>query len=475
MLKGMRDLDPRAWNLFVGLSLAAGCSVPSQSDDGEASGTEASGGTETSGDTTTGDGDGDGETTTSEDNETSGDTTTGDGDDGETTAGPCACEDDEDCQTPGCKDFCYLGHCVNYLPCYSYNCGTFEVCKSGECTPLGEPAFGCGFGFEFNIPTVHELGAPPLALSFVDIDDDGEDELVVATETELLVYESDSNVPTVSPRIPAVADETRIVAGHFDAQPGEDVTLLVEGEYHRYFSDSAASLVAPIVEPCPLLAAEDLLAGDFDGQPPTDLLVWGNQGALLELTDETVLLSSDRIRGAAAYEYGSADGGVLLLRSTNPILFDFRGNQLATGVNLGSEVGRLRGIGQSKYFGVFRNDPYFARPWYEVRVFEASTLDEASLILFAQTGVDYDPQYGPDGGVAAGDFDGDQYDDIIVSYGWAHPLDVVFSAGSQPCIASQDLGPDDVGFDIAVGDHDGDGDDEAALTQGDRVLIVDLE
>jgi hypothetical protein len=441
----MSDIDPRAWNLFVGIALIAGCGGPAQTSEGSTDGTSTTDGS------TTG---------------------TGTETDSETTAGPCECQVDSDCDITMCGGVCYLGHCYNYWPCYNFLCDSFEVCQAGDCTSIGEPMPSCNV--EFDIPSTHELSAAPLALSFVDVDDDGAAELAVATETEILVFAHGSDVPTVSARMPAGAGDTRMVAGHFDAEPGEDVTLLVGGAYHRYFSDAMASLVSPIVEPSPLPDAHGLLAVELDALALTDLVVWGQSGAMLDLADTTVPLSSDDIDAAAAFAYGTPAEGVLLLHDLAPILFDFTGTELASAAHWASHVGHLRGLGQSKYFAVAAHLLDFSKPWFEVRVLDAVTLDEASLSLFENVGPFQQDRYLYETLAIAGDFDGDQQDEIVVAAGWADPLHVVIGALSQPCLAVQDLGPDPV-LGIAVGDHDGDGDDEAALLQAARVVITDLE
>jgi hypothetical protein len=464
------EFDPRAWNLIVCVALLAGCSAPPLADDGDGetrsatesdastSGTDTSG-TDTSGTDAT-------ETDTSGDGEGDGD---GDGDNG-------SCVTDADCVPGDYGPFvCEYGWCVPGWEClWEYHCEVFELCPGLDCVAVGEPPPSCGFD-EFQIPTIYDPDAPPLALSFVDVDDDGQDEIVVATEMELLVYEYGEDVPSISPREMPSASQTSMVAGQFDAQPGEDVTLLVNADYHRYFSDSVASLVLPIIEPAPLLGASSLLAGEFDGQAPNDLLLWHDDAATLDIAGApSVPLAVGLVTGAIAFDYDSPAAGLVILNNYSAVSFDFLGGQHeSVPANIHAIVGLATPDGPRLVTAAKHDADGFQSAWYELGVRDATNLGWQSMIVLADAFADmaYDPSQ-----FVAGDFDGDQSDDIFVASAYPAPVvQIVFGVLTQPCLATQDLGPGGAVSKLVVGDHDGDGDAEVALLRDGVVMLLDIE
>ena len=465
-----REFDPRAWNLFAGAALLAGCSTRTLSGEGETSDT-----------TSTDDGNQvDSSTDTTDTTDTTAttdttDTTTGDGD-GDPYYG-CASHCMTNAQCYGCGLYgpfiCQNGNCVPDYECvgWDYWCSQFEICVGFDCVSQGEPPPSCGFD-EFDIPTIHQPASTPLALSFVDVDEDGNDELVVATETELLVYEFGSDVPTASPRMPPSVGPIEMVAGRFDAQPGEDVTLLVAGETHRYLSDSVASLGMPSIEVSPLANPVGLFAGEFDDIAPSDLLVWGQEGALIDLGGDTVPLTTEFVRSGAGFDYGTPAASVAIIRDSRARVYDLSGEEQFYSSKWSGLVGSMQAGDQPGYFTVAENQSdYYSSSWLEIAVMNAPNLELVSTILVP--GATEYPNN--EGGHVAGDFDGDQYDEILASQGTPY-LQIVFGVFTEPCIATQDLGGGQaVAYDIAVGDHDGDGDDEVALIQGADVLVVDVE
>jgi hypothetical protein len=466
------DFDPRPWNLFVGAALLAGCSerslngVGGEGSETTAQGTESDSSdtddveTSSAGDTETGDTEtGDTETGDTE----TGDTETGDTETGDTTEGYYgACVTDEDCADYGwmydAPYVCSGGYCFPAWEClYEGHCELFETCEEWACVSQGTPPPACDID-EFAIPTILDPGETPLALSFADLDDDGRDELVVATEIDLEVYEFGMDVPTVSPREVSSAAETNMTAGHFDDQPGEDIILVVDGDYHRYFSDGNSSLEALLVEPSPLFDAPNLSTGDFDGQAPSDLVVWGPGGALLDLGDPTVALTGEPVRVAAAFDYGSPGAGVAIVTLSNEaVLFDLMGG-VHQSIDYVHMVWKLAAPNEPRYLTGIAHD----EGWSEFHVRSATDLGLETTLLVAARIV----------GVT-GDFDGDQHDDFFAESDISGSA-VVFGLFTEPCVAAQEIGsPVDL---FAVGDHDGDGDDEVAtLTWDEKVRIFDLE
>ena len=150
------SLDPRLWNLFAGaVMLAAGCGGRGATSDGSETGT-------------------------------SGD------------------EPTECVSNVGCPDqyWCVSGVCVYYEPddgnmpyepppgCYvASDCAADEACELGDCIWVGLPPPACSDTVTL-IP-LPDVG-PVLRMTFADVDADGQDELVAATQTALNVYESGS-------------------------------------------------------------------------------------------------------------------------------------------------------------------------------------------------------------------------------------------------------------------------------------------
>jgi hypothetical protein len=151
-----------------------------------------------------------------------------------------------------------------------------------------------------------------------------------------------------------------------------------------------------------------------------------------------------------------------ILRGSVATTFDLLGNELVS-QQVGYALGHVAGIGQSQYVSLtaHRPHPAFFGSWYDIRTRDPINLGSVRMILFSPAGDD-----GTD--IASGDFDGDQMDDILVVDGAAS---VVFGVMTEPCVATRILGPEPA-IGVAIGDHDGDGDDEAAVIQAGRVLIL---
>ena len=454
----MRDaLDPKAWNLFVGAALLTGCGARALPG-----GDETSSSAEVESDTT------DSTSTDSTDSTSTTSTSSNDGDP--------ECYVDQDCYFDGYN--CIDGECVPG-ECYSEgNCDEFEVCDMDtyECVALGEPPPSCGLP-EFDIPTTLDLGFSwPLALTFADIDDDGRDELVIATESELLVYESGSDVPTITMRDFESSEWTSMVAGQFDGQPGEDLTLHVAGVYNRYFSDGVGGFASQSTAPSPLPSAYDMRAGDLDGQAPTDLLLWGwADGATLHTNMDIIPLSAGHVDGVAAFDFGSPHAGIAYLVNEVLIWADFDG-AIGPTTDGGDQLTTVTSPGEARFVDTYTHfNNQAGHIWYDVHLHDPLTLQWNGGFVLSNAAH-----------LQPGDFDGDQIQELFAIGNDEYspgPATVVFDPFDIPCIATQDLGTEpgaSVGR-IAVGDHDGDGDDEVALlfgfesTEEDFILLLDLE
>jgi hypothetical protein len=316
------------------------------------------------------------------------------------------------------------------------------------------------------IPTVLDPGAPPLALSFIDVDDDGLDELAVATATQLLVYELGVPDPTVTDRaIPSNVVQA-MVSAQFDGQAGEDLMLLVDTDVHGYFSDGISAFVNPSTLPSPIDTPRGLLAGDFDGQAPADLWVWAPSGARLYLggidLSVDVPVGDGDTNGAAAFEYPSPHAGLLLGDAYDWIsglnLFDLAGGPLA---NTSGHLDSVAAVSAPDE-GRFVSAGYRQANWSHIRFRDADTLAEAQVHVHAGH-----PS------VLAGDFDGDQWQEALAV---GDAVELILGVFDEPCLSTLELGIQAATILPAIGDHDGDGDDEFAISSaaGD-VIIVDVE
>jgi hypothetical protein len=474
--------DPRAWNLFTGAVLITACgrgSVTSVTEETSTSTSEDS--TESTGTTT--------DSTTEESTSDTGDTT------GTETGEPPECVTDDDCYYLHCVDGmcveceelwdcqfgyecidnvceqgdnCYSGPYCNY---YETSCGQYEFCHydpyGGSCIHVLDPPLpDCNTDL-MGIPTVLDPGAPPLALSFVDVDDDGLDELAVATATQLLVYELGLPDPTVSDRAMPSNVVQAMVSAQFDGQAGEDLMLLVDTDVHGYFSDGISAFVNPSTLPSPIDTPRGLLAGDFDGQAPEDLWVWGPSGARLYLggidLSVDVLVGGGEPNGAAAFEYPSPHAGVLLgddaICGVDLSLFDLAGGLLANTFGHLDSVAAVSGPDE----GRFVNAGYRGLNWSHIRFWDADTLAEKNPV-HVRAG---HPS------LLAGDFDGDQTQEVLAV---GDAVELIFGVFDAPCFSTLELGMQPAAILPAVGDHDGDGDDEFAFgSAAAKVVIVDVE
>jgi hypothetical protein len=269
--------DPRVWNIVAGVGLLAGCSARTIGQDG-----------------------GEG-TDTGEDAETEGPECIDNSD----------CPPGYDCEAGVCYYWGYDDGWVPYYECYSDSeCADYSLCISYYCEGLWPRPVDCPAGAwsaQFTIPEAQ--GA--LRTQFVDVDEDGRDELVVATQSEFLIFPPDlPSPPTVVAREPASDTITDMVAGDFDGEPGEDLLLLVGDQLHLHLSNGVDGFAAAVPQPAPSPAPRGLVAGAFNPEPRTDVLIWGQTGAQVDDRQGNVLeVAADDIVAAAALELGSVTSG----------------------------------------------------------------------------------------------------------------------------------------------------------------------
>ena len=393
-------------------------------------------------------------------------TTTGlQDDDGNDYADNYSDGDEEGCDCPEYW-FCLSGVCYPPDCYYDQDCGLFQECVFHDCESVGHPPPPCELGL-LDIPAEIQLDGPALALSFIDLDDDGRDHLVVATQTELLLYEFGVDTPTVVPRNSSSSVVQSMVAGHFDDQPGEDLVMLVNPHTHRYFSGGAANLVNPSIVLIP--DSNGIFAGDFDGQPPTDLLHWGPTAGLY-LNAMPLMLTDHYTKGAAFLPLGSSSPGLALNtgsdRSNEVIaIFNLMGNIAAQQLELPIDgpLVAIEAPNEASYVGSWLTEGGGEGPWSSLKRLDPNTGEHTDTLFAA--GV---PK------LAAADIDGDLYDELIACEG---SCTVIFGPLGNPCQLEVEVGLDGyVIEEFAVGDHDGDADEEVALrSSDDRVFIFNGE
>ncbi len=446
-----RSFDPRAWNILAGLCLTSCSGRTIGSDDVATSATETEGTTQVT----------DAETTAGTDTSITSSETETDG---------AECRTDDDC-TPGY--YCLDGVC-EYIPvpdghwnyqCYSdADCEPVEICDYYYCEYLLSPAPCRPLA---PVP-IQEIPIASLALTFADVQGDGSKELVIATQSELHVFDS-SGAETVSPRELDSDTVTAMVAGPFDATPGDDVMILYADELLLHASDGVGSFAAPSVIPTGLPDSVGALAGDFDGAGLADVLIWASSGAVVSLgSGEVIELSTGDFRTATARAVDELPAGFLLDRSGVLDWFETDGDASGSAWPRGDAPITLTSIDH-------------VGDWFDLSsslIFSQGPAQEWTLIesWWSLDNEDSDFAWGVNGRVdamAGADFDGGETADVALIVGGTVQINHQVLSDSS-CLELYPFAG--VAAALAVGDHDGDGDDELAIRFEDgHVSVVDGE
>ena len=291
-----RPLDPSAWNLVVGAMLAVGCStsIPVAETGAETGETGMS--TET-GESETG-------------------TETG----AEETTGPMPeCYDDADCHP---IESCVEGICT-YIA--EYECGSDDECDPWEycnhfyndCQDdfmnLRDPPKACPAGAG-DIPLELSPSEEPLALRFVDIDGDGDQELAVVEASQIEVF-ADGVLLGSTPRTD-LGELADVAVGELDQAMGDDLAILdAEGSVHVYASNGVDGFAAAVGQAAALPGATHFRIADFDEVGPEDYLFWGPSGALLAPSEgePIVLEDQEAVTDIAFHDATAIFGGAVAL------------------------------------------------------------------------------------------------------------------------------------------------------------------
>lgn len=421
------QFDPRAWNLVAGVALvSAGCGARVASQEAGEEGETA-------------------------------DTTPDSAEEPE-------CVDSSDCPVGyGCYDgVCmYYPHhdgWVPYYDCYSDSeCGEFYICDVGYCQGL-PPSPDCEqLGLAWPAPTPIDV-ADVLALSFADVDADGQDEILVATPNQLLTFEDANGDPVASANTNlAIMD---IVVGDFDGAPGEDVLLLIPDTLVLHASNGDGTFADPVENPLELGFVQALAAGDFDGVPPTDLLGWGGAGAFINLSGQVEIFDTSQINAGAVHEVGATEPGFALRRGSNVDLYTLDAQLL---------------MGWGDVFGA-SSLAAFDRGFASQYVFVSVTHDEWSRVQ-SRGGAEPPDEWSIHGTpthIFAGDLDGTNTDELVYVQDGANAY-VHYNPREDGDCHEQLLTPEHgTPIDAAFGDQDGDGDQELALrTSIGQVVVFD--
>jgi hypothetical protein len=435
----MRSLDPRAWNLCASVAVVVACGPSKIGSSGSEQATDP----------------------------------------GETDTAEPECVDNQDC--PNYYN-CYDGVC-KYVPfddgwldeygdeggtdCYSdADCPTYSYCAAVDCIPMDPPSPECGLPSPAVIP-LDLIGGPALALQFVDADADGQDELAIVTESAIELFDNAVDAPTVSPRGLESATVDSVVAGELDPAPGEDLLLLLSaGEWNAalWRHDSNGAGFGPAVSGMSWLeGARGVIAGNFDQSPSSELLVWSDGGAIIQRADAMPLLFTELPTTAAtALEQAGLIGNVMLRAGDGRKLFDLGGAITSEhGDNVLGPYGSFTTVSAGYHVAITGNSPN----WRGLVIYESVGGDELHrwALRFAPVGV------------AAGDLDGNGNQELVF---WSAHGEVGIEMallGPNRCWREVSPGGASTDGEVAVGDFDGDGDDELAILIGGQVGLVAID
>ena len=430
-----------------------------------------------SGETETGTGDGDGD-----------DTQSGDGD-GDDPTGEPECQHTFDCPT----DYvCELGSCVpadpDPDPCPSGDCDPEEGCQGdldcdagycdlgAECVPV-DVLPDCGDAGPSltalaSPPGLADLGALALALAVGDVDGDGDDDLLVAHADGLTVVVDDQLITSaLGPWQPTAITSVARDDGALDLAVWTTGLAVFDGDGMGGFAGQAD--IAGDFD-----GLDGLTRLDLDGDGDDELLAYNGFAMVIWWNEAGVLTSqpgpTKGPHGLAVGDFGE-DGRDELVSGDSPLGLDvyaYAGggagwtvdplNGMVSGSFDGLVTARLPGDGG--LLGIAAVDSRTPGDLALLEVYRAKNVGWPSA---AESLVQLPARYSR---LAAGDFDGDGFDTILAyadDDGGAPRLLELTEALAQYCHADPGLPATEQ---VAIGDLDGDGDDELALIDADGVV-----
>lgn len=400
--------------------------------------------------------------------------------------GACVPYYDDYCLDGGCcyEDCCY-GGCY-YYECYSnYECGPNEFCFEGYCAP--QP--------EVELPQCDEVGLVPLplpldeegdsimTLSFVDVDGNGTEELLVGRTTgaQLVAAEGtafDLPLPDGQPMVSvSPGDFNADGAVDLAVSDGETAITILLGDGSGMFTPSSVTAVA--------VGVEDVFAVHWNSDEQLDLAARTQAGGVMVyigngvggLTASVEMETEGLSQSLAVGSFNFDSLGDLVVASTEATTF-FMGNDEGTGF---MDNPLLPDESISGFRNLLAAD-FDGNEMHEVVAWIPTTAGVVTLETWRNTGDAYSsyPLEQNGGDAALGDWSGDGTPDFVLG-GDQHLTLVQGIPGDQVQLfecQTQVVVGDPVNR-IGLGDFDGDGRSEVAVAThsgaNDRLQLFAFE
>jgi hypothetical protein len=346
------------------------------------------------------------------------------------------------------------------------DCELFELCEQFQCVGVADATIvpDCELPppetLMLDIPFVDDgLGA----LTFADLDDDQDHELVVALDNGfgIHVFDHGSLVATSWPN-PISNIETYVVSGRVDDQPGDDIMMFWPGVEVWRMSADGMGMLQPAVEVIPPTNDSILWMAidELDGQPPDEIVYMTDEGVVVQFGDGSIsMIDGGVVRWGQIRALGTPHPGISIIFGVFLRIYDDAFALLHESQVLDYDYDR-GGLTHLETLGQTLVVTSVAHSGWSL----LDTRDLDSLESYSQLGVP-----GMVWWIGSGDFDGDGNQSLFYSDegqlvvheqldGCRHVLPLPSKAES-----------------IAVGDYDGDGDDELAALTDFGVFVADYE
>lgn len=339
------------------------------------------------------------------------------------------------------------------------DCDPLELCIANACQ--AQPSLSACEGGPPSVIPIPVQGVG-LALSFADLQGEGSDELVVATETQLELHPSAGELSLHPRGLPSPAVRA-MVGGQFGPGPGEAIALLLDGDSLAiHVNDGMGGLEPAQLGVTDLPDASRLLTANFGADEIDELVVYG-PGAVVRIGGQLVELSAEPVIDMAYRPASTEYGGVSMLGPEQVSFVDL-------GAQLQDLVSFAPGEPRAQTSVVTYGEPTDLSAWrvqdwtYLVSILPAASTPEPVAPLGLPLRV---------ATMEGLNFLGDMYPDVglISEEGELWLLQEINYLPGQ-CLMQLPL--PGLARELAVGDHDGNGDEELAVLLDDgSVVIVD--